>query len=575
MAQYGEIPSNITMSSGQAIRRNAADNAFEAYTPSAGGGIAASLSGNTAGVLANISTGTMYLAGGDNVTLSQNANSVTISGANQSVQTQNMVSINGSTGAISLATGSSLSSSSNGSTITFGLASNITTALQSAGAYLTTAAQSNQVINSINGSTGTFSFNTGSSLSSSRVGNAVTWGLASNITTALQSAGAYLTTAMASNRGTDFVQATAAFAGTNASGTIASNGISVSVAPPGAAAENNNMQLAGNTAGNTTASGSTIQFIGGNNITLSGTNGSQIRIDAGGGGGNLDAFFEPYPYMNPISTTYAPGLGTWHFQALKAPVGLASGRMNALFSMGSTSNLLAASNGTSWASGSTGGISYSFRLDRTAALYSCGTGTNSTRLESFWSNTITNGVSQSVGVSLTNASQLTVARSVSFQYVQSVETNGLYTTAGLGATHNASFANSSTATSAATSAISSIMNMMSGAMLVPFGFNTTISQGDYWLGIAYSTASTTAGTSVNGASIWPQVNQVGLYGAASMSHRQFGATVSNTSSQFMPGHAAIYSIATASAPANIPFRDLRSVASHVIPYVNFMKSVAS
>lgn len=41
----------------------------------------------------------------------------------------------------------------------------------------------------------------------------------------------YLTTAMLSNRGTDFVQATAAFAGTSASGTINSTGISVSVGP--------------------------------------------------------------------------------------------------------------------------------------------------------------------------------------------------------------------------------------------------------------------------------------------------------------------------------------------------------
>lgn len=46
----------------------------------------------------------------------------------------------------------------------------------------------------------------------------------------LFSVGAYLTTAMASNRGTDFVQATAVFNGTNASGTIASNSWSVSVA---------------------------------------------------------------------------------------------------------------------------------------------------------------------------------------------------------------------------------------------------------------------------------------------------------------------------------------------------------
>jgi hypothetical protein len=109
-------------------------------------------------------------------------------------------SLNGSTGQISLNVGSSLSSSTNGSSITFGLASNITTALQSTGNYLTTAAQSNQVVNSINGDTGTFSFNTGSSLSSSRVGNAITWGLASNITTALQSTGNYLTTAAQSNQ---------------------------------------------------------------------------------------------------------------------------------------------------------------------------------------------------------------------------------------------------------------------------------------------------------------------------------------------------------------------------------------
>lgn len=58
------------------------------------------------------------------------------------VPTAYVSSVNGSSGAISLNVGSSLSASSNGSSITFGLASNITTALQSAGAYLTTAAQS-------------------------------------------------------------------------------------------------------------------------------------------------------------------------------------------------------------------------------------------------------------------------------------------------------------------------------------------------------------------------------------------------------------------------------------------------
>lgn len=224
----------------------------------------------------------MYLAGGNNVTLSQNANSVTISGPNTVAQTQFVLS-----------NSNGISFGTNGSTVT----ATVRTDYQSAGAYLTTAMQSDTpIVQSINGSSGTFSLNTGSSLSSSRVGNAITFGLASNVTTALQSAGAYLTTArasndaiglntaqsnvtwtvnssglsldargyagtgttgtnatftlnsnglqlnagaylttaMASNRGTDFVQANAAFAGTNASGTIASNGISVSVNPAAA-----------------------------------------------------------------------------------------------------------------------------------------------------------------------------------------------------------------------------------------------------------------------------------------------------------------------------------------------------
>src|SRR3990167_2483632 len=58
--------------------------------------------------------------------------------------------------------------------------------------------------------------------------NGVSFGLSGSAITASHNA---LTTAMASNRGSDFVQATAAFAGTSSSGTIASNGISVSIGP--------------------------------------------------------------------------------------------------------------------------------------------------------------------------------------------------------------------------------------------------------------------------------------------------------------------------------------------------------
>jgi hypothetical protein len=86
--------------------------------------------------------------------------------------------------------------------------------------------------------------------------------------------------------------ATTKFAGsgtsaTNATITLNSNGLAISVAAPGAAAEANWINLQGNTASNSTASGSTIMWSAGNNITLAATNGSVIRIDAGGGGGGV------------------------------------------------------------------------------------------------------------------------------------------------------------------------------------------------------------------------------------------------------------------------------------------------
>lgn len=135
------------------------------------------LSGNTAGAMAQISSGTMTLAGGNNITLSQAGNAVTISAANTVAQTNQSIGIYGS-----------------------GNTSGTSTGTLDARSF-TVRAQGSLTVDMTNG------------LINLSAPNA-------------------LTTAMASNRGSDFVAATAAFNGTNASGTIASNAISVSVAAP-------------------------------------------------------------------------------------------------------------------------------------------------------------------------------------------------------------------------------------------------------------------------------------------------------------------------------------------------------
>lgn len=102
--------------------------------------------GNTAGATANISSGTYLLAGGNNITLSQNANSITISGA---------AGGGGNTGSISAGTtkgtlGEVVFSNSNG--ISFGIDGQTVTASHNA-----LTSQSNQALS---GSNGSFAFQT-------------------------------------------------------------------------------------------------------------------------------------------------------------------------------------------------------------------------------------------------------------------------------------------------------------------------------------------------------------------------------------------------------------------------------
>ena len=111
--------------------------------------------------------------------------------------------------------------------ITFGLEAPGGSVMTASHNGLTTAAQSNQVVNSLNGSTGVMSVTVASSLSMSTNGSTISFGLASNITTALQSAGAYLTTARASN---DAIGLNSAFTAGPLAMTINSSGLSLNAA---------------------------------------------------------------------------------------------------------------------------------------------------------------------------------------------------------------------------------------------------------------------------------------------------------------------------------------------------------
>jgi hypothetical protein len=527
---------------------------------------------------------------------------------------------------------------SNASGVSFGLNGSVITATvqtnyQSSGAYLTTAALS-QDSSKYAGTNGAI---TGGSITVN------TSGVSVNLP-------AYLTTALASNAGSNFVQATAAFAGTNASGTINSTGISVSVAPPSAGSVNisagttssnltafklidsngvswsldtgskiyatvntyntTSYNTAGSattvydvasanatgtvtrwaledhrhagigalgisTVGNSSGTSGSVQgtywLQGGSNITISqitSNNGSHTAVISAKPVGYA-GWLEPYPLT--ATATFAPGAGTWYLAPFTAFGSMSGGRINVLVNNTGTANLFLDVGETAYGSNTTGSIQQSYTLSAAVALFSAGTGANSTRLDSLWSNSYSFGWSKIMAVSVSNASNINISMAQSVSYISDIGSDGAYTHVQLAAAGSSTVANSSTASTVLSTVFSSGRNLLSGSVVQPFGFNTTISAGVYWLGYAWS--STRARASTGNLTTGSDFSFGGLEGISRLElnsvYRNFGSTATGPRSAMVP-----YGLYTAAAnmvpPATIAISsDLSSLASQWVPYFNF------
>src|SRR5437867_83319 len=150
-----------------------------------------SLSGNTAGTLQLLSSGTVYLAGGPNITLSQNQNSISFSGGAGGAGITN---INVSAGTTSNNLSALTFADSNG--VTFGLdGSTLTASVAPGGGGLTNIRVSGGTTSNLLSAI-TFADSNGISFGL----NAST--MTATVKTDYQTAGAYLTTAMLSNAAT-------------------------------------------------------------------------------------------------------------------------------------------------------------------------------------------------------------------------------------------------------------------------------------------------------------------------------------------------------------------------------------
>lgn len=386
-----------------------------------------------------------------------------------------------------LSAGNSLTLSGNSNTIIFSVGAYLTTAAlsqdsskyQSTGAYLTTARASTDAIG----------------LNTALTANGVAWtvnssGLSLNVpaflTTAALSGDSSLYRFTSANSqlqftsaNSNFVQQNAVFNGTNASGTIASNAISVSV--------------------------------------------------AAAGGSTFSNYFEPFPLLDGTATSTL-SLSNIGIQPFWLDDAISFGNIN----MVGNATVVPTSASNNWSvrlTNSSQGLIYSAQYGVTNSnfvdmfLFKRGTGGYSSELETFASTrnsfiTYFN-MTQSARASLTGTSggnvslSQNLSMSISYPFMTSgtmtsVNANTTFTTWGSGYTTWNSTASNSISTTMATSATTSLSIAStypatvgwSGAKLINFNFGSSLTAGEYWLGInmnSSTSSSSGSGSTITGA----------------------------------------------------------------------------
>ncbi|MEK7152988.1 MAG: hypothetical protein AAB834_03510, partial [Patescibacteria group bacterium] len=305
------------------------------------------LSGNTAGVMAQVSSGTMTLAGGNNITLSQNGNAVTISGGAggaAGTNTLGMSNLGNTSGTTGVVTGTGVQFAfAGGNNITLSQSINASSGTITVSAASQSVQTQNRFNATLSGNTagvmaqvssGTLTLAGGNNVTLSQNGNAVTISagagggggiaLANSQTTYatgtanLIEGGGAIT--IASTTGQSFrvsVPQTSSLAATGAV-SISTNVSTISIGVPAFSAGVSNI---GNTSGTSGTASNQVVFAGGNNITLSqstAAGGNTITISAGAGGGGNPATMW-FPYNEAVNVVGQVGQASLGFMPLPTP----------------------------------------------------------------------------------------------------------------------------------------------------------------------------------------------------------------------------------------------------------------
>lgn len=384
-----------------------------------------------------------------------------------------------------------------------------------------------------------------------------------NVTWTVNSAGLSLNASGYAGTGTTFN-------GANISGSITQNSVglnlSLSVAAVGAAAANVNL-LGANTSGNTTASGSTLGFSG-LNLTLSGTNASQIVFSApatsslvgingisistaGSTISVLPQWISSYenfdPFANTVSMTWN-GASVSHAVAFNMPSPISASFLRIPMLMTTNSTTIATM--ASATASASGGLFSTIN----AVVYSLGTGANSQSLQSV--------ASGSAGYSFTQRISVTNSTQASYSLGITANANGAQTN------QTTQYSVSNTNYSFTTNQIGTAW---SSARFLDIPFASSLSPGPYWVVIGMSSSTGSAGAAGLAALTNCNVRYSQHYGAnqADIAFGVMGST--NLTSGGLLG-AGSFSTAGGGTTNSLAISLISSSAFHARPYFQLLRS---
>lgn len=295
-------------------------------------------------------------------------------------------------------------------------------------------------------------------------------------------------------------------------------------------------QISGNTLGQSSMSGTNLVFQGGNNITLSATTnaGAATIVISGPNQGTL-RFWSNNPAGGAV--VQQASQSTWLVFPFQVECNVHATYMRFLSSVSLASS--------TWASSST---TMSLNVQETvqAVLYSQGTGANSSRLESMGSTS--HSIAWSAGHTFTAGSSQTF--NMGYTYYEGTDSKTL----------SASYTTVSSQIVMNTTAVTVLTGVK---MAIMPGCIASLSPGNYWLAVNTSTTFTTGGGNMSAVRIVHS-----HYGITALNATVAPMGVANSSSYMMYRGIGSATTAGGGSMSAIPFPNISSSASHVIPLLS-------